>query len=162
VDVQLTCSSPVYPEDVLRDAIRTLNLLFPQDDTTRAFLQSSKGKDFYDDPPLGMSRELNLNRYTYWRDELHELNQLFLKREQTSLWQALRDKENSLQRWTLIGVIIFNIITIIFGIISSVTAGFSTRASIQSLDIAREALALQKMQGQPPTMVTKTVTVKAF
>lgn len=108
-----------------------------------------------------MSRELNLNRYTYWRDELHELNQLFLKREQTSLWQALRDKENSLQRWTLIGVIIFNIITIIFGIISSVTAGFSTRASIQSLDIAREALALQKMQGQPTT-VTKTVTVKAF
>ena len=40
------------------------------------------------------------------------------KRDQTNLFRAFGNSENSLQQGTLIGVVIFNIFTLIFGIIS--------------------------------------------
>ncbi|KAK4168458.1 hypothetical protein QBC43DRAFT_310264 [Cladorrhinum sp. PSN259] len=66
-------TSCVIPEDVLGEAIDTLNLLFPfQNDSTKRFLTKHK-KPFYGLGFCGRPRKLIIGDYSYWRSRIADL-----------------------------------------------------------------------------------------
>ena len=149
--------SSVYPTVLLQDTIKSLKLLFPQTRSTEKFCKKH-GITFYYQPPSNHRRVFDLNQYTYWRSELQVLHRLYAEREKTSLWQALTDEENTLQRYTLWGVLLFNLLTFFFGVIASVLAGYT-------LQYARDTLYIARNPPAPATVanaVTITVTARPF
>ncbi|CAG7564391.1 unnamed protein product [Fusarium equiseti] len=105
--------SAIIPEDIIGEAIDTLNLLFPfQDDTTKRFLDKEK-KLFYGLGFCNRSRKLELDDYRFWRDKIEDLDYI-LRQPAVGLHQLRLDRggNNMLQIsafWitTVLGLITF-------------------------------------------------------
>ena len=137
--------SKIYSKELIQETIWTINLLFPRNDKeTRKFLTRHK-RDFNNDPPYVERRPLNLNDYVFWRDRLSELRQIYAAQPR-NLRAALMDNRSTLQLYTLWTAVIIFLLTVVFGVISSVTAIISTRATLRALNIAAQALQLQIKQ----------------
>lgn len=105
-----------------------------------------RGQSFHNGPPFDeQQRPLDLNDYHHWRGRLLQLR-LLHNAETRSLRHALTDRRNTLQLYTLWTAIIIFFLTIIFGVISAATAIIQTKATLHTLDVALEALKLQKQQ----------------
>lgn len=130
--------STLLPKDILDEAIRTLDLLFPFGDAkTSAFLQEenvhfwsiSRG-------PFEAARATKLDEFSYWRSRLAQLSNLFHGPPETVL-QTLLDTRNVSQFATL-WVAIFGVffLTIIFGVLSTVFSVKQYYVAIKSYDLA--------------------------
>ena len=146
-------STSILPRRLLEETIWSLNLLFPRErEDTEKFLSdhSANIRSALLAPPFEAANSVmdkfDLNQYQYWQQRLRVLNQIY-RAEQRSLRYQLVDKRNPLQLYTFWTAFIIFVLTIIFGIISSVTAVIQTRAALKALDIATQALKLQASQG---------------
>lgn len=84
--------SSIVPQDVIEEAIDTLNLLFPfQDDTTKRFLLKHK-KQFYGLGYCNRPRKLELEEYQYWRHRIADLGYI-LQGPAVGLQQLRLDKD---------------------------------------------------------------------
>ncbi|KAJ9151751.1 hypothetical protein NKR23_g2943 [Pleurostoma richardsiae] len=114
----------LIPDDVLGEAIDTLNLLFPfQDDPTKRFLAKHK-KPFYGLGFCNRPRKLELVEYRYWRNRIADLVDI-LKGPPVGLQQLRleRDGRNLLQFatfWIATAVGILTIVSIGIGVVSIV------------------------------------------
>ena len=139
---------PIFPPQLLRETIWSLNLLFPTNDRNTANFLTRHGMNFHKDPPYTSHTPFDLNEYEHWRRRLYQLRQIYTAQPQ-SFRIALMDKRNTLQLYTFWTASIIFCLTIFFGVISSATAIISTRAALQSVEITDQALQLQ-MQHQGP------------
>ena len=118
----LEAATSIIPQDVLTEAIDTLNLLFPFDgQETRDFLRQ-QGKDFYKIAHHGRIRLLDLRDYNYWRQQLLELIEAS-NEPAHSWWQLLKDSRNKVQYWTFwiaVIVLIFTLFDLVCGLFSSI------------------------------------------
>lgn len=109
---------------LLRETMDTLNLLFPfTDQETKAFL-TRQGRPFYGLGLCGRKLQYSLSQYPHWHARLADLVELF--NEPPQRWrQILMDRRDKVQWatfWIAALVLVLTIISIIFGVVSSVYA----------------------------------------
>ena len=137
-------AGPLLPKDLLEETIWSLNLLFPPDDKdTDNFLQE-QGKTFHNDGPSEARPPLDLNEYSHWRERLVELRRIYMA-EPENFTQFLHKRQSYDKKLNTMLTIFFGfLLATVFGVISSVTAIISTRATLKGLTVAKQALELQQ------------------
>ncbi|OCK81912.1 hypothetical protein K432DRAFT_380863 [Lepidopterella palustris CBS 459.81] len=134
----------IIPAEVIDEAIRTLDLLFPfGDPKTEAFLEEEKVQ-FWTISPSESARATELDEFKYWRSNLAQLSSLFNGPPETFI-QSLLDTRNIPQFATL-WVAIFGVffLTIIFGVLSTVYSVKQYRVAIKSYELALAQACQQK------------------
>jgi hypothetical protein len=114
----------MFPLAVLKEAIDTLNLLFPYNDkATEQFLSGEK-RYFFDLGTCDRDRELDLSRYPIWRAKLANLIVAF--NEPTHHWKGLLNDRRNIADWVALWiavlVLVLTILSIAFGSISTAFA----------------------------------------
>ncbi len=118
----------------------TLNLLFPiWDDNTHQFLRKN-GKNFHFETPVDYPGPRQLSDFFHWRDRLSTLYSEFCA-PPPSMTHLFYDRRNVLQWYTFWFAVMIVVLTIIFGLITSVTACLQTKYAYEALKIARDAAA---------------------
>lgn len=94
--------SPIIPNQVLHEAIQTLNLLFPVSDpgSEKVLMRQDLKVRFHVDEPYGGPRRLNLFDYNVWRDRLLEPYEDIYQSPPASWTQLWKDDRNPQQFWT--------------------------------------------------------------
>jgi hypothetical protein len=131
----------LLPKTVLKETLLSLNLLFPHSDplTESFMLQHEHDQTFHLEGPFDDNKPSNLADFNHWRNRLLELHQIFHSPPVgwTQIWA---DRRNPLQWYTFWIAIVILVLTIIFGIISSVTAIIQTCLAYESVRIARSQI----------------------
>lgn len=117
-----------------------MNLLFPSRDTKTQKSLKKKGYTFGMEGPVDYAGPLYLSDFHFWRDRLSTLYTEFCS-PPPSMTQLFNDRRNVLQWYTFWFAVAILALTIIFGVISSVTACLSTRYTYEALLLARDAAA---------------------
>ena len=128
--------SPIIPATILNETLLSLHMLFPYWDPQTNTLLVSAGQDFHTQAPFEAPTGLHLSDFNHWRDRLMELHRLY-KAPPLGKVQLWKDRRNPLQWWTFWLAAAILVLTLIFGIISSVTGGMQVRIAQQALDLAR-------------------------
>jgi hypothetical protein len=134
----------IIPADILDEAIRTLDLLFPfGDPKTEALLEGEKVK-FWTISPYESPRATELDEFKYWRNNLVQLATLFNGPPETVM-QTLFDTRNISQFATL-WVAIFGVffLTIMFGVLSTVYSIKQYRVAVKSYELSLAQACQQK------------------
>ena len=128
----------ILPKDLLKETFLSLNLLFPNwDPTTERYLQKAD-RTLITEFPLNIPKRLFLTDFHYWQDRIAVL--LTESKAPPTSWKQLwTDRRNPLQFYTFWFAVAILILTVVFGVISSVTACMQTRYTYQSLQLARTA-----------------------
>lgn len=115
------------PANLYEEAIKTLDLLFPSKDEATKRLLKKHGKVLHTVGPS--QRELDLRRFSFWRDRLLELDE-FVFRAPSEDWRQLWcDRRDPQKFWTFwIASMIF-----VLTIASTVASIVQTWATLQSL-----------------------------
>ena len=107
----------IFPDGLLDETIRTLDLLFPfGDDRTKKYLED-EGQLFYG---LSLPRHsqfvpADLSNFHYWRDRLTVLFDV-LDRPPSRFPGMWTDRRNPMQWWTFWLAVFFSALTVVFGI----------------------------------------------
>jgi hypothetical protein len=137
----------LFPEELLNETIRTLDLLFPgSDDPTVAFLKEEKVQMWIENP-FDMPQATELDEFNYWKGRLAQLLGLFYGPPET-VRQTLLDTRNTAQ-FATIWVAIFGVVflTVLFGVLSTV---YSAKQYYLAVDAYKLALAQACQQTSPP------------
>ncbi|KAF2229969.1 hypothetical protein EV356DRAFT_454782 [Viridothelium virens] len=125
----------VIPKQVLLETLWTLEILFPYGDKkTRHFLKEEKQPLHRIHQP-SPSTTLELQVFIIWRRRLEELIDAF-NAPRIGYRQLRYSRNNPMQWWTFWLAAIIAVLTIIFGIISSITALEQTRLAQKSYKLA--------------------------
>ena len=121
---------------VIDETISTLRLLFPEwDSRTSKFLQRAEQSNLAE-PHI--SKHMYLSDFHHWQDRLSEI--CFEYQSPPANWRQIwTDRRNRLQWYTFWLAIAIFIMTFVFGLISTITAGLQTHYAHESLLLAREA-----------------------
>ena len=118
----------------------SLNLLFPHWDPKTDSFMLQHDHTFHLGGPFEEPAPLSLANFDHWRDRLLELHLVFVS-PPVGLSQMWADRRNPLQWYTFWLAVIILVLTIIFGIISSVTGILQTHVAYSSLKLARSQVA---------------------
>lgn len=141
---------PILPTEVLKETIWSFNQLFPPEDRDTQHFLSKMGQglrevslEYNEYKPDYSERPGSLNDYQHWRGRMDELRRRYVAEPETlkEFVYKRRGFERQMSFYIAIGAGFF--LAFAFGMVSSVTAVMSTRATLQ-------ALALQ--QAQPTCM----------
>jgi len=138
-DLNILSQAAIIPNAVVCETILSLRLLFPDWDP-----QSSRLLRHIDKPRFEGGYDhrslVYLSDFHFWRDRLSEL---YLEYElpPVSWRQIWTDRRNKLQWYTFWLAFAILILTIAFGLISSVTACLQTKYAYEALQLARAAAA---------------------
>ncbi len=133
-------TNTIFPDGLLDETIRTLDLLFPfGDDRTKEYLED-EGQVFYGLNPPHHSQYMSadLNEFDYWRDRLTVLYDV-IDQPPNRFPGMLYDRRNPIQRWTFWLAVFFSVLTLIFGV-AGLILGF------KQLDLSQKAHALAVAQ----------------
>lgn len=124
--------------ELLDETLRTLALLFPQNNKkTRAWL-SSKSVQQEVDPLLGKcgslrSRDRRLERFSTWHDRLVILKQAYDESRPQTISQWWWDRRDGVQWYTFWVAILVFAFTLFFGMIQSIEGAMQVYLSYKSL-----------------------------
>ena len=123
-------NSNIYPEGLIQETLRTLNLLFPRNDSsTQKWLRTSYSSSKHTTSPPDsallhcdrmMSDDRRAANFTFWRDELLTLKDKFDQPRPTSMAQFWYDRRNKVQWYTFWIAVLVLCLTIFFGVVQSV------------------------------------------
>jgi hypothetical protein len=132
-------NSSILPKTLLKETLLSLKLLFPHWDTLTESFMLQHDQAFHLEGPFDDNRPSNLADFNHWRNRLLELHQIFHSPPVgwTQIWA---DRRNPLQWYTFWIAIVIVVLTIIIGIISSVTAIIQTCLAYESVRIARSQI----------------------
>ncbi|KAF2010598.1 hypothetical protein BU24DRAFT_61421 [Aaosphaeria arxii CBS 175.79] len=128
--------SSILPEDLLRETLTTLSILFPVgDEDTEAFLQD-QNIQFWNDYSARESGFRGLDDFKYWKHRLTQLLTLYHGPPETVI-QTLLDTRNVSQFATL-WVAIFGVffLTILFGVLSTIYSVKQYNVAVKSYELA--------------------------
>jgi hypothetical protein len=126
------------PHTVIDEYTKIMNMLFPSwDIETQKFL-NKKGQTFGMEGPVDYPGPLYLSHFHFWRDRLSTLYTEFCS-PPPSITQLFNDRRNVLQWYTFWFAVAILALTVIFGMISSITAWLSTKYTYEAWVLAREA-----------------------
>lgn len=140
----------IIPPDVLDEALRTLDLLFPfGDPKTEAFLKDEKVQ-FWAVAPRELPRATETDDFHHWRNNMVALASLFNGPPETIV-QTLLDTRN-LPQFATLWVAIFGVflLTILFGILTTVYSVKQYRIAIKSYELSLAVACQQTATPLPP------------
>jgi hypothetical protein len=139
----------IVPADVLDEAIRTLDLLFPFGDPKTEALLSNEHLQLWTATGPEFPRATELDDFKYWRSNIAQLLALFNGPPET-ITQTLLDTRN-LPQFATLWVAIFGVflLTILFGILATVYSIKQYRIAIKSYELS---LALACQQATTPLL----------
>ncbi|KAI9672489.1 MAG: hypothetical protein M1817_003255 [Caeruleum heppii] len=129
----------VIEQAVIDETLLSLELLFPDwDAPTRQYLKEFE--HFRNQPSVEYPHGLYLADFHHWRDRLSYLYLQF-HAPAPSFRQVWNDRRNPVQWYTFWFAVAIFVMTIVFGIITSITAIMQTRYAYESMILARRAAA---------------------
>jgi hypothetical protein len=138
-DSEISSQAAIIPDAVIAETILSLRLLFPDWDPQSSKLLPHIEKYEYGGG-LNFPDCVCLSDFHFWRDRLSEL--CFEYESPPVSWRQIwTDRRNKLQWYTFWLAFTILILTVIFGMISSVTACLQTIYAYETLQLARGAAA---------------------
>ncbi|KAF4978536.1 hypothetical protein FDECE_18199 [Fusarium decemcellulare] len=131
----------LFPAGLINETLQTLALLFPSTDKeTKSWLQAkrkSKNSEHID-PSLGScgalrAHDRRFEKFSFWHDRLVILKQAFDESQPKTLSQWWLDRRNRVQWYTFWVAVLVFVMTIIFGVIQSLTGILQVHLSYQAL-----------------------------
>lgn len=125
----------LYPDGLLEETEETIDLLFP----TKTIKDSKRTRRLRDKDDVGIeaTRDLppamTIAHYKHWGDRLAIVQQAYDTARPRRGRQWWYDRRNGVERATLLVAVIVFIMTLVFGIISSVTGILQVYASFKGL-----------------------------
>jgi hypothetical protein len=130
----------IIPNTVIDEYLTTINFLFPcWDIKTQEYLKR-KQQAFRLEGPVGYPGPLHLSDFHFFRDRLSTLYTEFIS-PPPSMTHLFNDRRNVLAWYTFWFAVLVVVLTIVFGMISSVTACLQTRYAYEALHLAMESVA---------------------
>ena len=133
----------VFPEGLTQETLKTLALLFPQNDRkTRRWLErqiKSKGLDnsLLKCGKLGVYQR-QFDKFSYWHDRLIILKQTFDETTPKNIRQFWYDRRNGMHWYTFwFAIIILLIVTLLFGILQTVVGALQVALSLKAVNSAK-------------------------
>ncbi|GJC79639.1 hypothetical protein ColLi_02477 [Colletotrichum liriopes] len=142
----------LVPQEVIREALDTLNLLFPHNDRgTESFLEK-RGQKFSGLGYCGRERKLNLSSYPHWGHRIKELVDIF-EGHRSGVWQFLprKDRMNLLDSanfWIATAALLLAIVSFILSLMSIIYAKWSYDIGKESLVVSLDSFELTRLQYQ--------------
>jgi hypothetical protein len=114
------------PTAILEEAIDTLNLLFPFGEPSTDSLLRRQGKPFYGLGYCGRQRMLDIDKYSFWRGSIQELQRVMDEPpsglQQLALARNRRNVLSFATFWMATAVSILTIISLVSGVLSTLYA----------------------------------------
>ncbi len=136
----LTAPSPLYPPGLIAETLRTLALLFPQEDpTTRNWLQKTNRSST--NPPLDrhliraglvLAEARQFDNFVFWHDRLVVLKQVYNEARPQTISQWWHDRRHPVEWYTLWTAVVVIGLTIFFGSVQCVLAGIQVYLELKS------------------------------
>ena len=125
-------------KDLIHETIRTFGLLFPHNDTRSRKWYNKKRRYVRLDPKAGQYTTLNsaerqTQSFYFWRDRLIVLKQAFDDSEPHTLAMWWRDDRKKVQWYTFWVAALVLLLTIVFGLIQSVSGIVQAWAAVKAL-----------------------------
>jgi hypothetical protein len=127
-------SDPTLPA-FIDETLQTIALLLPRSNTDcRSWFEKRVKQSSIDPEILNLdAAPRDINRYVYWHDRLLILQEAFDDAEPSSLSQWWFDRRKKVQWYTFWVAIVILLLTIVFGLIQSITGIVQAWASVKSL-----------------------------
>lgn len=131
----------MYPSGFVEETIRTLALLFPQNDAdTRKWLSVQLGRQGIDET-LGRCGSLTgferrFEQFSFWHNRLVILKQAFDEAQPRTLLQSWADRRNLVQWCTFWAAILVFFFTLFFGMIQSVEGAIQVYLAYRALQLS--------------------------
>ncbi|KAI1848604.1 hypothetical protein JX265_011542 [Neoarthrinium moseri] len=131
-------SESLFPPGLALETIQTLALLFPSTDgETKRWLSRFTEVDQRVAQCGRLKTDLRqIERFTFWRDRLVMLKQVFDEAQPRSLMQWWHDRRNGVQWYTFWVAVMVLGLTVFFGLVQSVEGALQVWASFHALDSA--------------------------
>ena len=118
--------SSILPKDLLEDTLRSLALLLPRANIeSKRWYQKNLKRYPNLDPKAGdltmASKDRVLDEYTFWKERLEIIVEAYNKSEPKALPQWWNDRRNKVQWYTFWIAALVLLLTIVFGLIQSIT-----------------------------------------
>jgi hypothetical protein len=130
------------PHGLADETLRTLALLFPRADIrAHNWLQRTINKaahrNEFIDPLVGdlSTPSSELSGFSYWRERLLYLEEAYENSEPSTIWQWWHDRRNRREWATFWVAFLVLILTIVFGLIQSITGIVQAWASLKGLQM---------------------------
>lgn len=139
----------VIPAEILDEAIRSLDLLFPFGDAKTEEFLASENVQLHNADPFDLTPASELNDFKFWRRNMAQLLNL-LNGPPETLAQTLLDTRN-LSQFATLWVAIFGVffLTILFGILSTVYAIKQYRIALKSYQLSLAMACVQMPSSLP-------------
>lgn len=140
------------PQEIICEALDTLNLLFPHNDRDTESFLASQGQRFYGLGNFGRGPRLNLKDYPHWGPKLEKLIDVF-EGPRSGIWRFLprHDKSDLLESanfWIATTAAFLAFVGFILGLASIIFAKLSYDISVKSMAISEASLKLTRFQYQ--------------
>ncbi|TVY18403.1 hypothetical protein LARI1_G003433 [Lachnellula arida] len=131
-----TAIRTLIPRGILRETVLSLSLLFPRWDIHTDNFMLQYDQTFHLEAPFSDPHPQHLSEFSHWRNRLMELHQIFHSPPigWTQLWT---DRRNPLQWYTFWIAIVILVLTVVLGVISTVTAVMQTCFAYEALKLTR-------------------------
>ena len=131
----LTQTSELFPKGFIDETKRTLGLLLPQaDPQTRKWYRKLSSTMELDDRAASChglrAVDRHIEKFTFWRDRLIVLKQLFDEAEPTTIAQWWCDRRNGVQWYTFWVAILVLILTLVFGLVQCIEGGIQAHMAL--------------------------------
>jgi hypothetical protein len=128
----------IFPDDLINETLRTLTLLFPQNDRkTRRWLSKQISEHSLDPSILrcgnAWAQDRRFENFYFWHDRLVILKQNFDDASPRKLSQWWGDRRNSAQWYTFWVAILVFVTTVFFGLVQSIEGALQVYLSWKSL-----------------------------
>jgi hypothetical protein len=135
---QPSLTTPLFPDTFIDETLRTLALLFPQNNhKSRRWLLAQISEHALD-PAIARCGNLRaqnrrFEHFSFWHDRLVILKQAFDESSPRGLRQWWNDRRNSVQWYTFWVAILVFVMTVFFGLVQSVEGALQVYLSWKSL-----------------------------
>ena len=138
LEIHKSSGTSVIPEVLIDETIFTLALLIPSGDKKSRAWFDKKQRELHLDPKAGSYGPLNasarqIEKFHYWRDRLVILKQTFDESEPHTLALWWNDDRKKVQWYTFWIAALVLLLTIVFGLIASVSGVVQAWASVKAL-----------------------------
>jgi hypothetical protein len=121
--VTLTMTRAIYPRKFINETIKTAHLFNGDGDSPLRKWSRRGWRETTVDLEMGFGEPASrkLDSYDYWRERLITLHEAYQQAKPRSLKQLWQDKRDSPQWWTIWLAVFVILLTLVFGLIQSIT-----------------------------------------
>ena len=128
--------STLLPTELYNETLDSLALLFPRTSADCNSWLTDQSYKRHLDPNIRTlaAASRGVQRYNYWRQRLLTLSEAFDRSQPATIHQWWHDRRNIVQWWTFWVAFVVFVLTVFFGLLSSITGIVQAWASVKALN----------------------------